>query len=173
MSACTKRLQRFHVSIGEEYIRLNAEVHMDIMWFDGRPILHVVYPATRFSRARFLPKVSTESFWDDALMCWASVYTGIPNCLCVDEDSQFRNIFEEICSVHHVKIKISGIQSHNRLGVGELYHKPLRGTYRKLKLDHPSTQHLVLLAEAVKAMNDTVVLKELYRRRWCLANFLA
>ncbi len=55
-----------------------------------------------------------------------------------------------------MQIKKSGIQSHNSLGVGERYHQALRDTYGKLKFDHPSLQRQVLLALAVKAINDTL-----------------
>ena len=129
---------------------------MDIMYLDGRLVLHLVDAATRFSAARFLAKVSTESICEALLMCWASVYTGLPNCFRVNKGSQFRKMFAELYSVHDIEIKQSGIQSHNSLGVAELYHTPLRDIYRKLKLDHQSTQRQVLLSAAVKAMNDAI-----------------
>ena len=56
--------------------------------------------------------------------------------------------------MHKIKVKQSGLQSHNSLGVGERYQKPLRDTYRKLKLDHPNMQQRLLLALSVKAMDD-------------------
>ena len=74
----------------------------------------------------------------------------------VDEGSQFRKIFAELSALHDVQLEQSGVQSHHSLGIGERYPKPLRHTYRKLKLDHPSMQRQVLLALAVKAMNDTL-----------------
>ena len=89
-------------------------------------------------------------------MCCPSVYTGLPHCALVDEGTQFRNIFAELASIHDMQIKKSGIQSHNSLGVGERYHQALRDTYGKLKFDHPSLQRQVLLALAVKAINDTL-----------------
>jgi len=140
----------------EEIVVRCEQAYIDIMYLEGRPVLHIVDAATRFSAARFLTKVSTESVWEAIIMCWSSVYTGLPHCIRVDEGTQFRKIFAELSALHDVEIKKSGIQSHNSLGVGERYHKPLRDTYRKLKLDHPSMQRQVLLAVAVKAMNDTL-----------------
>ena len=71
----------------------------------------------------------------------------------VDERSQFRELFAELAAIHGVEIERSGIQLHHSLGIGERYHKLLRDTNRKLKIDHPSMQRQLLLALAVKAMN--------------------
>ena len=148
--------RRFRVTLGQEDLRFNAEAFIHIMYLDGRPVLHLFDAATRFSAARFPPKISTESVWETIIMCWYSVYTGLPHCIRVDDGSQFRKIFAELASLHQVEIKKSGTESHNSLGICERYHKPLRGTYRKLKLDHPSVQPQVLLALSLKARNDTL-----------------
>ena len=58
-------------------------------------------------------------------------------------------------ALHEVNLEKSGIQYHNSIGTGERYHKPLRDTFRKLKIDHPKMQPQLLFALAVKAMNDT------------------
>ena len=126
------------------------------MYLDGKPVLHIVDEATRFSAARFLPKMSTDAIWDSLLLCWSSVYIGLPDNITVDEGSQFRKIFAELAALHDVNIEKSGVESHKSLGIGERYHKPLRDTYRKLQLDYPSMQRQLLLALAVKSMNGTL-----------------
>ncbi len=147
---------RFRVSIGHENVRFNARAYIDVMYLDGKPVLHIVDEATRFSAAKFLTKMSTETVWEALIMCWSSVYTGLPDNIAVDEGSQFRKIFAELSVIHGVNVEQSGVESHNSLGIGERYHKPLRDTYRKLKLDYPSMQRQLLLALSVKAMNDTL-----------------
>ena len=126
------------------------------MYLDGRPVLHIVDGARRFSAAGFLTKVNTESIWEAIIMCWSSVYTGLPHCVRVDEGSQFRKIFAELSAIHDVQVKRSGVQSHHSLGVGERYHKQLRDTYLKLRLDYPKVQRQVLRALVFKATNDTL-----------------
>ncbi len=74
----------------------------------------------------------------------------------LDEGSQFRKLFAELSALYDVELGRSGIQSHNSLGIGERYHKPLRDTYRKLKLGHPTMQRQLFLALAIKEMNDTL-----------------
>ena len=39
---------RFRVSIGHEHVRFNARVYIDIMYLDGKPVLHIVDESTRF-----------------------------------------------------------------------------------------------------------------------------
>lgn len=78
---------RFRVSMGLEDIRFNARAYMDIMYIDGRPVLHIVDEATRFSAARSLTKISTENVWESILLRWSSVYTGLPQNIMVDEGS--------------------------------------------------------------------------------------
>ena len=89
-------------------------------------------------------------------MCWSSIYTGLPDTMVVDEGSQFRKVVAELATIHDVNVEKRGIESHNSLGIGERYHKPLRDTYLKLKIDHPTMQRQILLALSIKAMNDTL-----------------
>ncbi len=148
---------RFRESIGHEDVRFNARAYIDMMYLDGCPDLHIFDESTRFSAARFLPKVSTDYMWDAILMCWSTVYTGLPNNIIVHEGSQFRKFFAELAAIHGAEIGKSGVQSHHSLGIGGRYHKPVRDTYRKLKLNHPLMLRQLLLALAIKAMNDTLV----------------
>ena len=129
---------------------------MDIVYLDGRPVLHLVYEATRFSATRFLPKMTTEGVWDAIVKCWSSIYTGLPNTMVVDEGSQFRKLFAELAPIHGVDVEKTGVESHNSLGIAEGYHKPLTDTYLKLKIDYPNMQRQILLALATKVINDTL-----------------
>ena len=129
---------------------------MDILYLDGRPVLHLVDESTRFSAAGFLSKMTTDSVWDLIAMSWSSIYTGLRNTMVVDEGSQFRKVFTELATIHDVNVEKTDIESHNSLGTGERYHKPLRDTYLKLKIDHPTMQRQILLALYIKAMNDTL-----------------
>ena len=147
---------RFRVTLGYEDVRFNSRVYLDIMYIEGRPVLHLVDEATRSSAARFLTKVSTDAVWDSIILCWSSVYTGMPNMFIVDEGSQFRKTFAELATLEDITINKSGVEAHHALGIGERYHKPLRDTYLKLKVDHPSLQRQMLLALAGKAINDTL-----------------
>ena len=147
---------RFRVSIGHENILFNARAYMDIVYLDGRPALHVVDEATRLSAARFLPKMSTDSVKEAIVLCWSSVYTGLPDNIMVYDGSQFRKVFAELAALQDIDLEKSGTQAHSSLGIGERYHNPLRDTYRKLKVDYPKMSRQLLLALSVKEINDTL-----------------
>lgn len=94
--------------------------------------------AIRFSAARFFPKISSDAVWDAIVIFWTSEYTGVPQNMRVDEGSLLRKIFGGLATIQDVYIEKSGAESHESLGIGERYQKPLRDTYGRLKLDHPS-----------------------------------
>ena len=95
---------RFRVPLGYENVRFNARAYIDVTYLDGKPVLHIVDEATRFSAARLLPKMSTDAIWDSIVLCWSSVCTGLPDNIMVDEGSQFRKIFAELAALHDVNI---------------------------------------------------------------------
>ena len=95
--------------MGHKNVHFNARAYIDIMYLDGRPVLHIFDEANRFSGDRFLTKVFTENVWEVILLCWSSVYTGLPRNTIVDEGSQFRNFFAELTALHKVNLEKSGI----------------------------------------------------------------
>lgn len=129
---------------------------MDIIYIERKPILHIVDEGTRFSAARFLPNPSTEAVWQTFLTCWASIYTGLPQKILVDQGSQFGKILKTLGALRHIEIEETGTEAHSSLGLGERYHEPVRTTYRKLRLQFPKVDPEVLLRFSVKAMNDTL-----------------
>ena len=147
---------RFRVTIGHENQRFNARSYIDVVYLDGRPVLHIIDEATRFSAARFLAKNSTESVWETIVLCWSSVYTGLFDYVMVDEGSQFRKKFAELAKLHDGNLQKTPVESHNSFGIGGRYHKPLRDSYGKLKIEYPRMQLQLLLTLSVKAMNNTL-----------------
>ena len=147
---------RFRVSFGAENVKFNERIYMDIMYIDGKPVLHIVDEGTHFSAAAFLPDVSTKTIWTTILECWAAIYTGLPHKILVDQGSQFGELFVSIGAASKVQVDRTGIEAHSSLGIGERYHQPLRNTYRKLKIDFANVAPQLLLAMSVKALNDTL-----------------
>ena len=147
---------RFRVSFGAENVRFNERLLIDIMYLDGKPLLHIVDEGTRFSAARFLSNVSTMNVWQTILDCWATLYTGLPRKILVDQGSQFGDLFISMAAASRVEVQRTGIESHNSLGLGERYHQPLRNTFRKLNVSYPNVDKQSLLNFSVKALNDTL-----------------
>ena len=155
---------RFKATIPDENkLVFGQELSIDLMWIDGKALLHVVDTATRFSNATFLDSSdqnygqSVEGIWLAFLECWCSMYTGYPDRLRTDAGSVFTSPrWKEIAKMAGIELRLSGIEAHNSLGIGERYHEPLRRIYRKVKHDHPNLMPKTILRLSLKAMNDTM-----------------
>ena len=126
------------------------------MYLEGKPVLHIVDEGTRFSAARFVSDVSTMTIWKTILTCSATIYTGLPRKILVDQGSQFGDLFISLGAVSNVEARRTGIESHNSLGLSERYHQPLRNTFRKVRIAYTDKARKTLLSFAVKALNDTL-----------------
>ena len=149
-------LTRFRVAFGAEHVRFNERIMLDVMYVDGKPVLHIVDEITKFRAAKFLPDVSTKNIWRTLLEIWVMIYTGLPNRMIVDQGSAFGGLFVDLAALGNVEVERTGVEAHSSLGLGERYHQPLRPTYRKIMAQHPSTEPKLALACSVKAMNDII-----------------
>lgn len=129
---------------------------MDIMYIDGRALLTVVEEGTKFSTSRLLDDVTTKKIWTTLIECRASIYTGLPNRIRVNQGTNLGSAFVRMAELHGVDIEYTGIESHNSLAVGSRYHQPLRQTFREIIVENPSDDRKLALAVSVKAMNDTL-----------------
>lgn len=149
----------FKASLPPEKLVFGDELSMDLQWIDGEAVLHVIDTATKFSSATFLDLYghSTEGIWTAFVECWCSLYTGFPNRIRTDAGSAFTTPrWKEITDTAGITMRISGVEAHNSLGVGEALHHPLRQIYRKVQNDHPDISKAMILRLATKAMNDTM-----------------
>lgn len=63
---------RFRASLPPDEIVLNQEVAIDLVWLDGRPVMHVVDTHTNFQNAGFVKSKSVNDLW------WSTVEMGYP-----------------------------------------------------------------------------------------------
>ena len=147
---------RFRVSLPEKDVVFNHTVCMDIMFLDGKSVLHVVDRDTKFSAAALLRSETIEETWETFMRIWVSVYIGFPDTIATDQGTQFQSQrWRTLLLMAGIKQKSSGVQSHNALGVGETYHSFLRQIYRKVHHATPGISPQNALMLAIKAMNDS------------------
>lgn len=73
-----------------------------------------------------------------------------------DQAPQFKAVaWRALTASGGTTLGLSGVESHNALGVGERYHSFLRTIYRKVRLAHPGVTQKVWLSMALAAMNQT------------------
>lgn len=148
--------QRFRVAIGSEHVQLNERILLDLMYIEGKPVLHIIDESTKFSAARFIPNKKVDTIWKTLIKCWVSIYTGMPNRMLVDRGSEFGNLFINLAAENNIKVDKTGIEAHSSLGICERYHGPIRNTFRKIKHQFPQTEDDLALSISVKAINDTL-----------------
>jgi hypothetical protein len=89
------------------------------------------------------------------------MYTGYPIKMRTDTGSIFVSPrWKQYTDLSGINIQISGVESHNSLGLGERMHGPLRRIYRKVSFDLPATPPEIILKCATKALSDTVAVGE-------------
>jgi hypothetical protein len=79
---------------GEE-LYFGSELSMDLMFINGKAVLHVIDSATRFNAATFIDLHSeshgqgSDGIWDAFIDIWCSIYTGYLDRFRVDSGSAF------------------------------------------------------------------------------------
>jgi hypothetical protein len=126
---------RFKVSLPNmEDIVFGDELSIDLMFIDGQAVLHVVNSATRFSAATFLDShngsfgQSVEGVWLALIETWFTLYTGYSNRLRIDAGSIFASPrWKEFSNMAGITLRMSGVEAHNSLGIGERIHGQYAG----------------------------------------------
>lgn len=111
------------------------------MSLDRTLVLHVVDIHTYFQNAVVLRIKRPDNKWYGFVEAWASVYVVYLNIIRLDQDSSFRsNFFRDLATSHGIKLRLSGIESHNSIGIGDRYHEPLRRVYRIVRDRYPTLE---------------------------------
>jgi hypothetical protein len=148
---------RFKFTLKDDY-EFNWCIIVDVMYLDGKPVLHIVDEATAFQAAKFLKDMSAKTTWDALRVCWIDVYQGPPDIIVSNTSKNFASEeFQQHAATMNIDIKEVPVEAHNSVGKIEQYHGPLRRAYEILSKELPllSTKKEVILQMAVKAVNDS------------------
>jgi hypothetical protein len=64
-------------------------VIVDVIYLDGKPVLHVMDNATAFQSGAFLKSLSTEHTWEKLKQCWSDTDLGPPDVIRHDLGTNF------------------------------------------------------------------------------------
>jgi len=67
----------------------NAELIIDVMYIDGKSVLHVVDNATVFQAAKFLRNIEATTVWEALQLCWLNIYTDSSDVIVYDAGTNF------------------------------------------------------------------------------------
>ncbi|EED12737.1 transposase, putative [Talaromyces stipitatus ATCC 10500] len=136
----------------------NYEIVVDVMYLDGKPVLHVVDWATSFQAARFLKSLSAKDTWEALRAVWIDTYLGPPDVISHDAGTNFAALeFKTEAKIMGIQCHQVPVEAHNAIGKVERYHAPLRRAYNIISAElGASVDKDVILQMAIKAVNDTV-----------------
>ena len=148
--------RRFKFTLKDDR-NFNYEIFVDVMYLDGKPVLHVVDSATAFNGARFLKSLSTTDTWEALETLWINTYQGPPDIITHDAGTNFASTeFKSEAKIKGITCKQVPVEAHWSIGKVERYHAPLRRAYEILRAELTSeVSDDTVLQMAVKAVNDT------------------
>jgi hypothetical protein len=130
----------------------NYQVLVDVMFIDGKPILHVI------DAARFLRNMTAKEAWDALRLTWIDTYVGPPDTLVSDAGTNFTSAeFKANARIMAIEVEEVPVEAHNSIGKLERYHAPLRRAFHVIAGDlrGQGVSNESILQMAVKAVNDT------------------
>ena len=147
---------RFKFTLKDD-LDFNFEIIVDVMYLDGKPVLHIVDTATAFQAARFLKDMSARAAWDTLKLCWIDTYLGPPDYIVHDAGKNFVSTeFKQNARSLSIEVKEVPVEAHNSIGKVERYHAPLRRAFDTIRADLPGDVNPdIILQMAVKAINDS------------------
>ena len=146
---------RFRFTLRED-VDFNYCIYVDIMYIDGKPLLHIVDEGTRYQAGRWLDNISAKTVWEKLQECWMSTYLGPPDLLVHDAGKSFMSKeFKHYAKEQGVTTKDVPVEAHNSVGIVERYHGPVRRAYKIISEELPDLGEDSALQMAFKAINDS------------------
>ncbi|EED18953.1 conserved hypothetical protein [Talaromyces stipitatus ATCC 10500] len=148
---------RFKFTLKDDH-EFNYSVIIDIMYIEGKPVLHVVDSGTAFNAARFLKDMTASIAWNTLRLCWIDCYLGPPDQIVHDAGTNFASDeFRQYAKSMAIHIREVLVEAHNAVGKVERYHAPLRRAYEIIQEELKGENVLkeAILQMAVKTLNDT------------------
>lgn len=72
-------------------IRFSQELLIDMLYFNNRPMLHVIDRGTPFSPAKYPRRAHPKTLWNMLVQAWSFLYVGHPESILTDQGSVFRS----------------------------------------------------------------------------------
>ena len=148
---------RFKFTLRDD-IDFNYQILVDVMFINGKPVLHVVDMATSFQAARFLQNMTAKETWNALRAAWIDTYLGPPDIMISDAGKNFTaDEFKANARIMAIQVEEVPVEAHNSIGKVERYHAPLRRAFQVISNDlrgeDISDAHILQMA--IKSVNDT------------------
>uniref|UniRef100_A0A093UYI9 Transposon Ty1-NL2 Gag-Pol polyprotein n=1 Tax=Talaromyces marneffei PM1 TaxID=1077442 RepID=A0A093UYI9_TALMA len=125
-------------------VSFNHSIIVDIMYINGKPVLHVVDEATRFNAAHWLDNISAKATWTTLRIMWIDMYLGPPDFIVTDAGKNFTSKeFSQNALSMNITVTTVPVEAHWSIGTVERYHAVLRRSYEIMKKELPGPDGLV------------------------------
>lgn len=151
----TKRF-RFRSSFLEDKISFNHELAIDVMLLNNRSVFNAVDTDTHVQFDIYVDRKSADCLWRAITEFRSTVYLGLLNVLCVDQEATFQS--EKISSMattHGINFQYYDAKVQNAIASGERYHAPLRRVYVTLITPNTTLSKRLTLKYALNSINCT------------------
>lgn len=146
---------RFRFTLRED-TEFNYCIYVDIMYIEGKPLLHIVDEGTRYQNGKWLDNISARHTWERLQECWINTYLGPPDMIVHDAGKNFvSKEFKQYAGTMGVTTKTVPVEAHNSIGIVERYHGSVRRAYTIIHEELPDLSKDAALQMAFKAVNDT------------------
>lgn len=114
-------------------LKFGDDLSLDHMFLEENAVLHIVDMATHFSAATFLDSHGPAfgqlvvGIWLAFVETWRTAYPGFPNRFRTDQGSALTSDrWKRLTNRNGIQLRLSGVQAHSSLGIGERLNEPLR-----------------------------------------------
>ena len=134
----------------------NDTVALDLKFFEGHIILHVIDHLTRYSAATICKNKESETILRGVIKCWISIF-GPPKKFMVDNGGEFANSkFIELAESMNIRIITTAAYSPWSNGLVERHNATLAETLHKVQADCPDIETALCWALQAKNSLDNV-----------------
>ncbi len=132
-------------------------VIVDIMYIDGKPVLHFVDEAPCFQAGQWSRNISAEHVWDQLRLCWIDKSLGPPELVTADPGNQFMAIeFKQYAANRENIVKNTIVEAHHSIRMVERYHRSLQRVYSVITTEISGIKPDLALQMSFKAINNSV-----------------
>ena len=125
----SKAPDRFRFNIKDD-MNFNAELIINIMYINKKPVLYVVNSVTVFQAAKFLHNIIATIVWEALQLCWLNIYTNPSDIIVHNAGTNFTaKKFHQSASALSITVKKVSVKSHNSISTVERYYASLRRAY--------------------------------------------
>lgn len=119
--------------------------------------MYIVVTHTEYQNAAVHRGKLPYEIWLKFIECWPIGYTQHPTTISLDQEYGLTTLaFISLSTALETNLQYSGAQSHNSIGIAEIYHLPLQRVLRTLRAKYKKDEQELLLRYAVKGLSDTM-----------------